>query len=58
MHCGRSGQPRQPAPNVAVRFALRRRVRPFGQVTVPAVSSMVNPPGTAGRSGAGLMIGV
>jgi hypothetical protein len=47
---------------VAVRLPVSRRVSPFGQGTVPAVSStvkssMVNPPGTAGR-GAGLMIAV
>ena len=56
----RSGQPRQAAPKVTARVRLIGRVIPFGQVAVPAASSTVkssrvNPPGTAGRSGQGLI---
>ena len=59
----RSGQSRQATPKTALRAVVIRRVMPFGQVTVPVVSSMVkssrvNPPATAGRGGAGLMIAV
>ena len=61
----RSGQSAQAAPNVAVRvLPPAGRVTPFGQVTVTVPSwpswtvksSIVNPPGTAGRIGHGLMI--
>ena len=50
----------QAAPKVIVRVLVIDRVRPAGQVTVPACSSMVkssmvNPPGTAGPSGPGLI---
>jgi hypothetical protein len=56
----RQRQPRQAAPKVTVRRTVIGRVSPFGQRIVPACSStvkssMVNPPGTAGRSGAGLI---
>ena len=60
VHQGRSGQPAQAAPKATARAGLIGRVMPAGQVTVPACSSMVkssavNPPGTAGRSGPGLI---
>ena len=56
VHRNRSGQSRQAAPKTAARAAVIVRVRPAGQVTVPAVvsiakSSAVNPPGTAARNG-------
>jgi hypothetical protein len=55
----RSGHPRQPAPKVTVRGVVIGRVNPFGQVTVASSlmvkSSWVDPPGTAGRSGIGLI---
>jgi hypothetical protein len=56
----RSGQSAHSLPKVTVRFALIGRVCPPGQVTVLAWSSMVksstvNPPGTAGVSGLGLI---
>ena len=60
----RSGQPRQAAPKVtALRSRVIGRVSPAGQVTVPAASSTVkssrvNPPGTGGRSGHGLITAV
>ena len=58
-----AGSPRHSAPKVTVRLGVPGRVNPFGQVTVPAwkstvKSSRVNPPGTAGRIGIGLMTGV
>ncbi len=61
VHLSRSGQPAQAAPKVTVRAGLIGRVTPAGQVTVPASSltvksSRVNPPGTAGYSGLGLMM--
>jgi hypothetical protein len=57
----RSGQSAHSLPKVTVRFALIGRVCPAGQVTVPVCSSMVNssgvnPPGTAGVSGLGLIM--
>jgi hypothetical protein len=59
VHLPRSGQPTQAAPKVTVRVLVIGRVNPVGQVTVPALSSMakslMNPPGTAGRSGPGLI---
>jgi hypothetical protein len=60
VHRWRSEQPAHAAPKVTVRAGLICRVTPAGQVTVPWPSSMVkssavNPPGTAGRSGPGLM---
>jgi len=60
VHLARSGQPAQAAPKVTVLVLVSGRVTPAGQVTAPACSStakssMVNPPGTAGRSGPGLM---
>ena len=63
VHRARRGQSRQGAPNVAVPLAVICRVCPAGQVTVPVVVSMVkssavNPPGTAGRSGIGLITAV
>ena len=59
----RSGQPWQAAPKVTRRVRLIRRVTPLGQVAVPAASSTVkssavNPPGTAGCRGHGLITAV
>lgn len=59
----RSGQSRQAAPKVTLRFVLIGQIRPFGQVTVAVSSSTVKsskvkPPSTAGLSGLGLMIAV
>jgi hypothetical protein len=56
----RSGQSAHARPKVTVRFGLIVRVCPPGQVTVRACSSMVkssrvNPPGTAGVNGLGLI---
>jgi hypothetical protein len=53
----RSEQPPHAVPNVALPWPLMLRVTPAGQVTVrltssTAKSSMLNPPGTAGRAGA------
>jgi hypothetical protein len=50
------------APKPTRRLGLIGRVCPAGQVTVAAAwstvnASMVNPPGTGGRTGHGLMIG-
>lgn len=58
-----SGHPRQASPKIALRLVVTVRVTPAGQVRVPAAvsgakSSRVNPPGTAGRVGQGLTIGV
>ncbi len=63
MQRARIGQPRQAAPKVTERRGAIGRVIPFGQVTVPAASSTVkssrvNPPGTVGRSGHGLITAV
>ena len=60
MHAARSGHPVQADLKFTARLGLIGRVAPFGQVTVPAPwsmvkSSRVNPPGTAGFSGIGLI---
>jgi hypothetical protein len=60
VHRCRSRQPTHSLPKVTVRLGLIGRVCPAGQLTAPAGSSMVkssrlNPPGTAGRSGFGLI---
>ena len=60
VHRSRSGQSRQATPNTTCRAVVIRRVSPAGQVAVPASSSTVksstvNPPGTGGRSGIGLI---
>lgn len=60
VHRSRGGQPAHSLPTVTVRFGLIDRVCPAGQQTVRTCSSMakssrVNPPGTAGSSGLGLI---
>ena len=60
VHRSRSGHSAHKEPKVTVWAGLIGRVCPAGQVTMPAPSSMVkssavNPPGTAGRSGPGLI---
>ena len=60
VHRARSGQVRQAAPKTTWRAGGIVRVTPAGQVTVPACSSTVkssrvNPPGTAGWTGLGLI---
>jgi len=60
VHRARSGQVPQAAPKMTLRVGVTGRVMPAGQVTVPACSSTVksstvNPPGTAGCSGLGLI---
>ena len=60
VHRSRSGQPAQTGPKVTYRLLLIGRTCPAGQLTVPCSSSRmkssrVNPPGTAGRSGPGLI---
>ncbi len=54
VHLWRRGQPEQADAKETVFLVDTGRVRPAGQVTVWA---RVNPSGTAGRSGQGLMIG-
>ena len=60
VHWARSGQPLHARPKITFRFAVTRRVTWWGQVTAVSSalmvkSSRVNPPGTAGRNGIGLM---
>ncbi len=60
VHRSRSGHPWHLWPNTAFLLGVIATVNPWGQVTVPAAvsmakSSMVNPPGTAERSGIGLI---
>jgi hypothetical protein len=57
------GQVRHRTPNTALLVGVIATVSPAGQVTVPATvsmakSSLVKPPGTAARSGIGLMVWV